>query len=249
MPQEEKIYIYGKHAIAEALTSNPKVIKKIFIYQELSDPKLSKLIFESGISVDKKIKDKPPAGISSETHQGIVGVISMDRLLISYDDFINNLSADSDTALVVLGELQDPHNVGAIIRSSAAFGISGVLIPTHNQAPITGAVIKVSAGMAFRIPLVTIGNVNNTIRDLKKRGFWTYGLAGESAQSIIEEKFDAPSVFIIGGEGKGIREKTRDACDILLRIPIDKKCESLNAAAAAGIALYQWSVKHPNAIK
>lgn len=99
-----------------------------------------------------------------------------------------------DTALVILGELQDPHNVGAIIRSAAAFGVSAILMPEHNQAPVTGTVVKVSAGMAFRIPLVTVPNVNSAIRDLKERGFWVYGLDGEAKQTLPKEQFDAPAL-------------------------------------------------------
>ena len=160
------------------------------------------------------------------------------------DEFAKGLKINNNTALVLLDEIQDPHNVGAIIRSAAAFGISGVLIPEHNQAPITGAVVKVSAGMAFRIPLVAIGNINNTIRDLKKRGFWVYGLDGSSKKSISGESFDAPTIFILGNEAKGIRQKTRELCDALVSIPIDSKCESLNVAASAAVALYAWSAKH-----
>ena len=90
----------------------------------------------------------------------------------------------------LLGEIQDPQNVGAVIRSAAAFGVSGILIPDHNQAQVTGAVVKVSAGMAFRVPLVSIGNVNTVVRDLKERGFAVYGLAGEAKQIITKEAFE-----------------------------------------------------------
>ena len=148
-----------------------------------------------------------------------------------------------------MGELQDPHNVGAIIRSAAAFGVSGVLMPEHNQAPITGAVVKVSAGMAFRIPLVRIGNINTVIRDLKERGFWVYGLDGEAKTSIVDESFDAPTVFILGNESKGIREKTAELCDVMLSIPMHPQCESMNVASSTSVALYAWSAKHPNALK
>ena len=149
----------------------------------------------------------------------------------------------------VMDELQVRRNVGAVIRSSTAFGIGGVLIPEHNQAPITGAFIKVSAGMAFRIPIVTISNVNQVIRDLKKRGFWIYGLEGEGKNSITDEKFDTPTVFILGNESKGIRLKTRELCDVLVSISILPQFESLNAAASAVVSLYALSLPHPTAIE
>jgi len=108
--------------------------------------------------------------------------------------------------------------------------------------------VKVSAGMAFRIPLVTVSNINNTIRDLKKKGFWIYGLEGESKNSMHDEKFDAPTAIILGNEAEGIREKTKELCDVLLSIPMNPSCESLNAAASAAVALYAWSAKHPNVL-
>ena len=145
---------------------------------------------------------------------------------------------------MVLGELHDPQNIGAIIRSAAAFGAAGVLIPEHNQGQVTGSVIKVSAGMAFRVPLVSIGNVNSTLEDLKKKGFWIYGFASEGEKKLDEELFDAPTVFVFGNESKGVRLKTMEACDIRLSIPIDKRCDSLNVSASASVALYAWSLKH-----
>ena len=181
-------------------------------------------------------------------HQGVEGVVSLEKLLVDYKKFITDLEVTEDTSLLILNEIQDPNNVGAIIRSAAAFGVSGILIPQHNQAPISGAVVKVSAGMAFRIPIVSIGNINSTIRDLKEKSFWIYGMEGESENSIADESFDRPTVFILGNEAKGIREKTKDLCDILLSIPMNRQCESLNVAASTAVALYEWSKKHPKAL-
>lgn len=246
----DKVYIYGKHALVEALSNRPEVVKKVFLSsQAATDPDLVKLVKKTGIAVSALGGGKDEREITDNAaHQGVIALIEVEKLVVSYDTFKEKIKATSDTAFVVLGEVQDPHNVGAIIRSAAAFGISGVLIPEHNQAPITGAVVKVSAGMAFRVPLISIGNVNTTLRDLKDRGFWIYGLAGEGKQSLTEEKFDAPTVFVVGNEADGLREKTRVACDVLLSIPINPKCESLNAAVSTAVALYAWSVKHPQVL-
>jgi 23S rRNA (guanosine2251-2'-O)-methyltransferase len=244
-----KVYIYGKHALTEALEHAPQAIKKIHLSPKQDDDKLRALIKKSGIPV-APLETKQIHGIEGQaTHQGVIGVLSVEDLVVPFADFIHKLEVTDSTALVLLGEVQDPHNVGAVIRSAAAFGIAGVLIPEHNQAPITGAVVKVSAGMAFRVPLVAIGNVNQTVRELKEAGFIIYGLAGEGAQSIASQKFALPSVFILGNEGAGIREKTRELCDTLIAIPMHPRCESLNAAASASVALYQWSTAHPDALK
>lgn len=170
------------------------------------------------------------------------------KLVRDYAGFITKLVVTPDTALVLLDELQDPQNVGAIIRSAAAFGVAGVLLPEHNQAPVTDAVISVSAGTAYQVPLVQIGNVNQTIRDLKERGFWIYGLDSKAEKNLSAEHFDAPAIFILGNESKGIRQKTREYCDVLLRIPLRPDCDSLNVAASAAIALHAWSGQHPVAL-
>lgn len=246
----DTIYIYGKHALLEALTQSPSAVKKVYFASHMDDAKLRALVKKHNISVAPLTAGKNPEGVGKDAaHQGVIGVVSANALTMSYQKFLDTLAVGKDTILILLGEVQDPHNVGAIIRSAAAFGVSGVLIPEHNQAPITGAVVKVSAGMAFRVPLVSIGNVNHTIADLKKRGFWTYGLAGEGAETIESEQFDAPTLFVVGNESTGIREKTREACDKLLSIPIHPKCESLNVAASTAVALYAWARQHPDALK
>ncbi len=242
-------YMFGKHAVSEALAQRPDVVKQIFLDVNFSDVKIMRQI-ESANIVPKLLNPKnPPRGISANAaHQGIVAALLPEKLMVDYKDFINKLTITPDTALLILGEVQDPHNVGAVIRSAAAFGLSGVLIPPHNQAPVTGTVIKVSAGMAFRIPLVSISNVNSVARDLQKRGFWIYGLEGDGTVSTTTEEFPRPSAFILGNEGSGLREKTKELCDDLISIPIHPRCESLNAAAATAIVLSAWSAKHPNSV-
>lgn len=245
----EKIYIYGKHAVEEAVLNYPQAMDLILTAHPISN-ELVAIAKEAKIRLEKLTKDSIPRGVDNKlVHQGYIGRISIDNLVRPYNDFIENLKVTPDTALVVLGEVQDPQNVGAIIRSAAAFGIAGVLIPEHNQAQITGTVVKVSAGMAFRVPLVKIGNVNTTLKDLKEKGFWIYGLEGTAKQSLNSEKFEAASVIVLGNEGEGIREKTLESCDIPLSIPMSKNCESLNVAASAAVALHAWSVRHPKALK
>ncbi len=129
----EQEYIYGKHAVCEALGQKPEVVRQIFLDLNFSDKKIISQIEAVGI-VPRLLNPKnPPRGISSKAnHQGIVAGILPEKLMVSYKEFIKDLTIDKDTALLVLGEVQDPHNVGAVIRSAAAFGLSGVLIPPHN---------------------------------------------------------------------------------------------------------------------
>ncbi len=242
-------YIFGKHAAREVLKERPDIVVEAYVAADFSDAALLDLIESKNVKLRVLNLKNPPRGISTKAaHQGIVLGIYPTKLTIPYKLFKERLTVTDHTALLVLGEVQDPHNVGAVIRSAAAFGLAGVLIPPHNQAPVTGTVVKVSAGMAFRIPLVTIPNVNTVLRDLKDEGFWIYGLEGEGTTTTVSERYTKPTVFVLGNEGSGLREKTKEVCDELLSIPIHPRCESLNAAAATAIVLAGWSAQHPQAL-
>lgn len=242
-------YIFGKHAVREVLQERPDVVVEVHAAADFSEERILKLVADNAVPLKVLNLKNPPRGISSNAaHQGIVAGIVAEKLTVPYKTFVESLTLTPDTALLVLGEVQDPHNVGAVIRSAAAFGLKGVLIPPHNQAPITGTVVKVSVGMAFRIPLVTIANVNTTLRDLQDRGAWVYGLEGDGTVSTTTETYPKPSVFVLGNEGSGLREKTKEVCDDLISIPIHPQCESLNAAAATAVVLASWSARHPAAL-
>jgi 23S rRNA (guanosine2251-2'-O)-methyltransferase len=246
--RNEKIYIYGKHALMEALTNAPHAIKKVFLSAEVSasEPELRELIKKCSLEWALLKTREIDHMVGSETaHQGVIAIADPGEIMVEFRNFMETLRPDEHTMLVLLDELTDPHNVGAIIRSAAAFGAAGVLLPSHNQAPITGTVVKTSAGMAFRIPLIAIGNVNQAVDALVKEGFRTYGLVMDGLRSVVDETFDAPALFIVGNEGEGIRQKTLERCDVKLRIPMDERAESLNASVSAAVVLYQWSVKHP----
>lgn len=250
MAQTELVYIFGKHAVLEALIHRPELVRELHIEHGFNDEKIFARLTKTKI-VPKPLNPKRlPGGLRGEAvHQGIIAGIAVSDLMVEYKDFIQQITPSPATCLLILGEVQDPHNVGAVIRSAAAFGLAGVLIPPHNQSPVTGTVVKVSAGMAFRIPLVEIRNVNATVRDLKDRGFWIYGLAGEEgALNSTTEVFTKPTAFILGNEGSGLREKTREVCDNLISIPMHPRCESLNAAASAAIVMYAWSAQHAEAL-
>jgi 23S rRNA (guanosine2251-2'-O)-methyltransferase len=176
-----------------------------------------------------------------------IAQISISRLMHQFEDFVRTLTVTPDTLLVLMAGIEDPHNVGAIIRSAAALGASAVLMPQEGQAPVTDAVLKVSAGMAFRIPLVQIGGYQQTLSDLRKRGFKIYGLDAGGAP-LTEEAFEAPSVFVLGNESAGLPGAVKPLLTAALKIPMHARAESLNVAAAAAAALFAWSSRHPGAL-
>ena len=249
--ERERVYVYGKHALMEALANAPKVVKKVFLSHEAAkDRELQHLLSKASISVATLKGGREASRMVGEdtAHQGVVAVADTSALLSPLSEFLTSLRPSEDTMLVLLDELTDPHNVGAIIRSAAAFGAAGVLIPEHRQAPVTGAVVKASAGMVFRVPLVSIGNVNYAIEALQKQGFQAYALAMDGKKAIAEEAFGAPTVFVIGNEGRGIRQKTLERADVALRIPMHPRAESLNASVSAAVVMYAWSGRHAKAI-
>lgn len=240
--KEEKIYLYGKHALTEALLAQPEAIQKVFLSKEMEEDKeLASLLKKVSIPVSSMKGDIKKDVGSDAVHQGVIAVLSPEKLYSSMETALENASKKNNPCIVILDELHDPHNVGAIIRSAVAFGASVILLPKHNQAPITGVVIKTSVGMVFRIPIVLIGNVNQTIRDLKDKGYWSYGLVMNGTTRLSKAVFDTPTLFIVGNESVGIREKTLELCDVPLSIPMNPDCESLNAATAASIVLYEYS--------
>ncbi|MGH7175131.1 MAG: 23S rRNA (guanosine(2251)-2'-O)-methyltransferase RlmB, partial [Minisyncoccia bacterium] len=229
--KREKIYIYGRHALMEALGGAPQAIRKVFLARDNRDKELRDLLAKSKIPTAELSQGEGREIVGKDAvHQGVIALMDPSALMISFDDFLATLPAapSAQIAVAICAEVQDPGNVGAIIRSAAAFGLSAVLLPEHNQAPVTGAVVKSSAGMAFRIPLVAIGNVNHALEVLKKKGFWTYGLDMAGAP-LASESFEKSAVFVIGNEGGGIRQKTLAHCDIMLAIPMHPRTESLNA--------------------
>lgn len=244
---QEKIYLYGKNALIEALLSQPDIIQKVFLSPKMmSDVEIMSKLKKFHLTPLGLKNGEGDAKVGADTvHQGVIAVINPQKLLTPLDTALNRIkdSGIINPSIVVLGELQDPHNVGAIIRSAVAFGASMVILPEHNQAPITGTVIKTSVGMVFKIPIVQVGNINMTLRTLKEKGYWVYGLAMDGDSTLSKTVFDTPVVFVVGNEGTGIREKTLELCDIKISIPIDPLCESLNAATAASVVLYDWYSK------
>jgi 23S rRNA (guanosine2251-2'-O)-methyltransferase len=142
--------------------------------------------------------------------------------------------------LVVLDGVEDPHNLGAIIRTAHAAGASAVLIPERRATGLTETVAKASAGAIEHVPIVRIGNVSQTLEELKRRGFWIYGLDERAKDLYSETNFAKPTVLVLGGEGQGLHQLVQKHCDALLRIPMAGAISSLNVSVAAGIVLFEW---------
>ncbi len=241
--KDDKVYLYGKHALREALLAKPSAVQKVFLDSNAeTDKEITALLKQHGLAFSSMKGDASVRSVGNDAvHQGVIAVINVEKLYTPLEEVLKFFETKTNPCFVLLDELHDPHNVGAIIRSAAAFGASAVLMPEHNQSPITGTVIKTSAGMVFRIPIVKIGNVNQTVRLLKEKRMWSYGLVMDGDTPLNKAVFDTPTLFIVGNESTGIREKTLELCDVGLTIPMSPECESLNASVAASVVLYEWS--------
>lgn len=244
----DKVYLYGKNALAEAIKAdqagNTGLIEKVYLTaQSEADGKIIGLLQKANFKYERVTPQEIENMVGRDTvHQGVCALLHEKNIYTPLEDVLQKAkNSPSKPCLVLLDELQDPHNVGAIIRSAAAFGATAVLMPEYDQVQVTSTVVKTSAGMVFGIPIVRIGNINTTLAKLKENGFWIYGLTGDGDTKLHATTFDADTVLVIGSEGEGIRPKTLETCDFRLAIDIDPNCESLNASNAVAVTLYEWN--------
>lgn len=234
--------IYGINPVLEQLKTSPERIDKIYIRKNTTIKNFEEI---QNLASDNRIPiiNVPGSKISElagdVNSQGIVASVSQIRYQ-NFTNWIDELTPDSNSAILLLDEIEDPHNLGAILRTAAAAGIAAVLVPKHRQAPVSATVMKTSAGTAGRIPIVRIGNLNQTILELKDMGFWIAGLDQNADSRIWDQTYDVPMAFIIGNEGRGMRKKTSEHCDFLLSIPMKNDVESLNASVSASLVCYEW---------
>jgi 23S rRNA (guanosine2251-2'-O)-methyltransferase len=149
------------------------------------------------------------------------------------------LTAGHDKPVLLLDQVSDPHNIGAILRSAAAFDAGAVITTDRNAPAESGVMAKAASGALELVPLIMVGNLVQAIELLKKAGYWIYGLDGEAKQAINAVKLDKKSALVLGAEGRGLRRLTGEHCDMLVRLPISERMESLNVSNAAAIALYE----------
>ena len=239
--KENNEYIYGRNPVEELLKTNPEQIEKIFLRKGIKKHSLSYILTAAS---DNRIPVADVPGsklfdmVGRVNDQGIVAAVSQAEYT-EFEDWLETVQPDADTAILLLDEIEDPHNFGAILRTAAAAGISAVIVAKHRQAPVNATVFKTSAGTAGRIPIVRAVNLNQAILALKENSFWIAGLDMDG-DLLWDQNFDMPMAFVIGNEGRGLRKKTSEHCDFLLSIPMQNRVESLNASVSAALVCYEW---------
>ena len=225
--------VIGIHAVEALLVHSPDKIQELFLNQSRHDEKFEKIINlakENNISIQKL--DPIP-----EHSQGVVAHCSAKKHDTDLKTVLENLTKPA--LFLILDGVQDPHNLGACIRSANAAGVDAVIIPKDRAAPLNETAKKAASGAAEFTEIITVTNLSQTIELLKKNNIWIYGLDGSAEKTIYAEDFKHSTAFVLGGEGEGLRRLTREHCDGLVSIPMVGEIESLNVSVAAGICLFE----------
>lgn len=236
-------YIYGIHPIEEALQNPDVSLEKIYVRQgqrSRSKPirEIEELASQRRVAITEVSGKKLNELVGKVNDQGIVALLS-GVVYQELEEWVGRLDMAKNPLIILLSEIEDVQNFGAILRSAAAAGAAGVIVPKHRQAPVNATVFKTSAGTAGKIPIVRVTNMNQSIRTLKDAGFWFAGLDGGSSQTIWQGRYDMPVAVVVGNEGSGIRQKTLDLCDFRLQIPMHNNVESLNASVSAALIMFE----------
>ena len=234
--------VYGINPVLEALRAKRVTRLRVSARADKRLEAVLALASAQQLGIDRV----EPALLDRAAHGGVhQGVVADVRALREYEIADLVLPAERTSGrsaaplIVVLDGIEDPHNVGAILRTCDAAGATGVVRQARHSAALDGAVAKASAGAVGHVRIATVVNIARAVEDLKEAGVWTIGLAGDAAESYTEVDWMAPSAIVLGAEGSGLRRLVRDRCDRLIRIPMLGILESLNVSVAAGVVLYE----------
>ncbi|MBI1821588.1 MAG: 23S rRNA (guanosine(2251)-2'-O)-methyltransferase RlmB [Nitrospirae bacterium] len=230
------------HPMLEALRAKGRSFSQIYIQKGKKESSLKEMIQlakEQNIRVTYAAKEILDQISGTLKHQGVLGLGASKR----YDTIDHLLEHSRQTGepafFLILDEIEDPRNLGAILRTAEGAGIHGVILPTRRSAGITETVAKTSAGAIEYVKVVQVVNIVQTIEFLKTQGIWVYGLDGEAKATYLQMDYTAPAAFVLGAEGKGLRPLVKQTCDMTISIPMRGKVQSLNVSTAAGIVVYE----------
>jgi 23S rRNA (guanosine2251-2'-O)-methyltransferase len=232
----DKDILAGIHPVREALRAG-RSIDRVLVAKGAGGPRVQEIVDlckRAQVSVRFEERAALDRASGSQSHQGVVAFGAATK----YASF-EEISARAKL-LVVLDGIEDPHNLGAIIRTANAAGAGAVIVPERRAAGLTETVAKSAAGALEYVPVVRVPNVTRALEDLKKKGFWIYGLDERGTESYDAIDYGASSAIVLGGEGKGLHQLVREHCDVLVRIPMAGTIPSLNVSVAAGIVLFEW---------
>jgi 23S rRNA (guanosine2251-2'-O)-methyltransferase len=231
----------GLHPVREALRAR-RPLDKVVIAKGSAGPRIQEIVElcrDTSVPVRfeaREMLDRASKGVS---HQGVIAFGAVHGYVE-----LNEVTTGAQL-LIILDGVEDPHNLGAIIRTAHAAGANAVVIPERRSAPLTETVDRAAAGALAYLPVARITNVTHTLEKLKEQGFWIYGLDERGTELYNEIDYATPTALVLGGEGKGLHEGVKKHCDVLVRIPMAGEVASLNVSVASGVVLFEWRRRHP----
>ena len=235
-------YVWGRNPVLETLHS-PRQVKRILLaFGQREAPAIAAII-QNAEQRHVPVETVPRARLDQlsrgAVHQGVLAIVG-ERKYASIDDILAAAERKNQPPfLLILDAIQDVNNLGSLLRTAEAAGVHGVIIPEHRAAEVNATVIKTSAGATEHLLIAQETNLTRTIEDLKKRNIWVVGLAGEAKTLYPQANLTGPLALVVGNEGKGISRLVREHCDMLIKLPMHGVINSLNAAVAGSIALYE----------
>jgi 23S rRNA (guanosine2251-2'-O)-methyltransferase len=228
--------VYGINAVTEALKAGRVTALRVGTRADHRMRAVVALAAQRGVAIRRVDNDELDRAASGGSHQGVIGDVTAAR---EYDVAGLVREAEAPALLVVLDGIEDPHNLGAIVRTADAAGAHGVVRQTRRSAPLGSAVSKASAGALAHVKIAHVVNIARALEELKEGGVWTVGLSADAPVSYNKMDLTLPTAFVLGAEGSGLRRLVRERCDFLVKIPMAGHIDSLNVSVAAGIALFE----------
>jgi 23S rRNA (guanosine2251-2'-O)-methyltransferase len=233
----------GFHAVLSALEHNPQGIDRLWIDKARNDARMGKVIADAdkaGVKVQRVPKARLDAMANGGVHhQGVLARLQVVELLGEAELYSLLDALESPPLLLVLDGIQDPHNLGACLRSAAAAGVDAVIIPKDRSAPVNATTRRAASGATESLPIVEVTNISRVLRKLKQRRIWIYGASGNAESDLYQCNLTDAVAIVMGSEHKGLRHGTEQECDGLVRIPITDAVDSLNVSVATGICLFE----------
>lgn len=239
MSKQSHDIIYGIHAVEAAIRRQPENVLQVFVQQGRNDKRIKtilELAKNSGVSVQAIGNDKLKEKCPKARHQGVVAEIRSNQSgAVSLEDIL----AKEQLLLLVLDEVQDPHNIGACLRTADAAGVDAVIVSKNRSPALTSVTRNVASGAAETVPYIMVSNLARALDKIKESNVWVIGTSGDSDQTIYDSDAGQRLALVMGSEGKGMRRLTREACDELVSIPMQGTVESLNISVATAVCLYE----------
>lgn len=234
--------VFGLHAVTSLLQRNPTRVSLLLALESRDDARMQQVLDlaeKANVPIRRVARGELDELVPGVSHQGVVAETGAAPVIGEKElpEFLDALPHPA--FLLILDGIQDPHNLGACLRTADAAGVDAVILPRDRSAPLNATVRKVACGAAEFVPVVRVTNLARIMRAIRDRGIWVYGAAGEAESTLYQTDLSGPLALVLGGEGKGLRRLTREHCDGLVSIPLDGSVSSLNVSVATGVCLFE----------